>query len=345
VSALDEAAKPAEGAKGARAAPEKLRLLSQWKSTSPLFGCRFDPLGRFLFTGSQDSKVRRWALDSGSAIDLEGHESWVRGLAFDPKGETFFSGGYDGRLMAWPAADAAPRPRWSVDTGHGWVRAVAASPDGARVATCGNDGRVKLWSAADGRLERALDDTGCHVYHVLFHPRGRTLASADLKGVLREWDFESGKCLRTLDAGVLYKYDEGFRADIGGIRGMAFSADGARLACGGITNVSNAFAGVGNPLVLCFDWEKGALVQKHVEKKPLNGVAWGVAMHPEGFLIAATGGGGGGLIYFWRPDAAEEFFAFKLPSQARDLALHPDGLRLATVHYDQQVRLWSIAEA
>ena len=36
-----------------------------------------------------------------------------------------------------------------------------------------------------------------------------------------------------------------------------FSADGAYLVCAGITNVSNAFAGTGNPLFVLFDWKTG----------------------------------------------------------------------------------------
>ena len=60
-----------------------------------------------------------------------------------------------------------------------------------------------------------------------------------------------------MDASPLWKYDAGFRADVGGVRAMAFSGDGKLLACAGITEVSNAFAGIGNPLVVVFDFEKG----------------------------------------------------------------------------------------
>ena len=38
---------------------------------------------------------------------------------------------------------------------------------------------------------------------------------------------------------------------------LDFSADGALLACGGISNVSNAFAGIGNPAILLFNWHSG----------------------------------------------------------------------------------------
>ena len=90
-----------------------------------------------------------------------------------------------------------------------------------------------------------------------FHPDGTRLVSGDLKGQVREWDLASGEQLRTLVGEGLWKYDEGFRADIGGVRGIDFSPDAALLACGGISEVSNAFAGIGNPLVVVFDYYTG----------------------------------------------------------------------------------------
>ena len=55
------------------------------------------------------------------------------------------------------------------------------------------------------------------------------------------------------------------------------SGDGKRLACSGITNVTNAFAGVGNPSVVEFDWEAGKQRVAYLSKGKLRGVAWGAA--------------------------------------------------------------------
>src|SRR2546430_9992123 len=49
-------------------------------------------------------------------------------------------------------------------------------------------------------------------------------------------------------------------------RGMAFSPDGKTLAMSGITNVSNAFAGIGNPIVLLANWEDGKEVVQYGSK-------------------------------------------------------------------------------
>src|SRR5207253_1397967 len=149
----------------------------------------------------------------------------------------------------------------------------------------------------------------------------------------------TGTVVRDLDAAVLYKYDTGFRADIGGVRSMAFDAAGALLACAGITEVTNAFAGVGKPLIVLFDWASGKRKQALVPKENFQGTAWGVAFHPLGFIIG-VGGGSGGALWFWKPDQAQAFHTVKLPMNARDLSLHPDGERVAVAFADGAVRVY-----
>ena len=340
------------------AAPEKTKIVASWKHSSPFLSCRFDPTGKYVFAGAEDFSVQRWEVETGKATAFLGHESWVRGIAFHRESRTLLTGGFDGRLIWWDADAEKPRPVRTVETGHGWVRAVAVSPDGTLVATAGNDHLVKLWAFESGELAHTFGEHECHVYNVLFYPGngidssiddgidGQVLVSADLKGVVKHWQVGKEKSIRQLDASALYKYDSGFRADIGGVRSMAFSGDGKLLACGGITNVTNAFAGVGSPCVVVLDWESGKISQKHVaKKKDLRGVAWGVALHADGFLIGASGGGGGGFLFFWKPGEEHEFSSFKLPNTARDLDLHPDGMRVVTVHHDRHIRVSRMGSA
>ncbi|HEY7311721.1 MAG TPA: WD40 repeat domain-containing protein [Gemmataceae bacterium] len=321
--------------------PAKTHLLKEYKHTSPLIGCRFDPSGRFVFAGCQDNSVVRWHLENGKKTLLAGHKSWLRALAFAAKEKLLFSGDYAGRVLVWPADADEPKPVHTIEAHRGWVRALAVSPDGQTLASCGNDHLVKLWSVPDGRPLRELAGHACHVYNTAFHPDGKHLVSADLKGVVKVWDLAKGESVRELDAKVLHKYDPSFKADIGGVRGMAFSPDGTLLACAGITNVSNAFAGVGNPLVVLFDWAAGKPKQLLKPKVAFQGTAWGVAIHPAGF-VAAVGGGNGGILWFWKPDNAQDFFNLKLPNNARDLDLHSDGHRLAVAFADGAVRTYGM---
>ena len=121
---------------------------------------------------------------------------------------------------------------------------------------------------------------------------------------------------------------------------MAFSPDGKLLAGCGITDVSNAFAGVGKPLVILFDWQTGkrSLLRP---KEDFTGTAWGVVFHPAGFIIS-VGGGNGGAVWFWKPDQERSFFTLKLPNNARDLDLHADGKRLAVPFADGALRVYEM---
>jgi WD40 repeat protein len=340
--------------------PTHARIEREFKQPRPLIGCRFDPSGRFLFAAAEDSAVHRFDLLTGAAERFTGHRSWVRGLAFLPAGPkpekvaafehrrtglsamiggpsatlpappakpfTVVSGDYHGRLLWWRGDRPTAEPLRSRDAHDGWLRAVAVSPDGQMIATCGNDHLVKLWSA-DGALLRTLAGHDSHVYNVAFHPNGTRLASADLMGVVKDWDLHTGRAVRDLDAKTLHKYDAGFCADIGGARAMTFDHTGTRLGCAGITNVSNAFAGVGNPAIVVFDWKTGK-AQHLKPKDAFQGTAWGLAFHPAGFVIVG-GGADSGRVWFWKGSEETSSHTITVPTNARDLAASPSGERFA----------------
>lgn len=325
--------------------PAKTAVAGEFKHNSPLISCRIDPTGKYAFAGAQDSTIQRWELAAPDkkAVPLVGHGTWVRALGFSPDGQALYAGAYDGRLFWWPAVADEPKPLRTVQAHTGWVRALMVSPDGKLIATCGNDNLVKLWNSADGALIRESPGHACHVYNVAFHPAGGVLASADLKGKIKIWNVADGTLIREFDAPDLHKYDTNFCADIGGARSMQFSPDGKLLAAGGMTNCSNAFAGIGNPLVVVFDWEQGKPAIQHKGQEAISGVMWGLAFHPEGYLIGASGGGGGGRLYFWKHDAETEFFKLQLPNTARDLSLHPDLSKLAIAHHDSTLRVYRMS--
>lgn len=343
--AAGDAGQPAAGAEAPAAAdPAKVHLAAQWKYARPLTACRFDPSGRHVFTGAEDNLVQRWNLADETPTALAAHDSWIRGLAVSADGRTLYSGGYDGRLVWWPCGDEKPEPIRQIEAHHGWIRAVVASGDDRLVATCGNDNLVRIWDAADGRPVHALAAHDCHVYNLAFHPDGGSLVSCDLKGQLKHWDLASGRLVREFAAPALHKYDQTFRADIGGARGMGFSRDGAVLAVSGITNVTNAFAGVGNPAIVSIDWPSGKLLQQQGAKETVQGTMWGVAQHGDGYWIGLAADRSGGWLLFFRTGEQHEFFKFKLGSAGRDLSLSHDGISVAVAQADGNLAIYRLAD-
>lgn len=326
------------------ATPASTHIRHQFKHGSPLISCRFHPAGSHVFYGAQDHGICRWELGSDKSVRFSGHESWVRGIAFHGDGNTVVSAGFDHRLIWHPALETDPKPIRSIEAHAGWVRAVVASPDNKLLATAGNDQLVKIWDFQTGEQLVQLAGHESDVYNVVFHPSEARLVSADLKGKIIDWDLQSGKKTREVVCEPLSKYDQGFKAVIGGARSMSFNADGSLLACSGITDVTNAFAGVGNPTIEVFGWDELKHLRHHRSKDKLKGVAWGAILHPEGFVAGVSGGSGGGFLLFWKPDGEHEFHKIKLPDTARDLALSPDGMELAIAHYDGHLRIARMAE-
>ena len=321
----------------ATAKPELTHVAAEWKHDSPLIACRFDPTGRFVFVTCEDQTIQRFDLDSGEKVSFVGHESWVRDLAFMPDGETMVSCDYGGRLIWWPALAEPPKPIRTIQAHDGWVRSVAISPDGQWLASGGNDRMVRLWNPYDGQLISALPGHDSHVYCVRFHPDGKFLLTGDLGGWVRQWDPSAGGELHRFDATALHSYHGGQRVHYGGVRTISVSTDRRYLACGGLHRAVNPFAGGNDPLVLLFEWD----TQKLVRKMPVGGrgVVWQLAFHPNGFLV----GGAGVHLLFWKPDQDTEFFKAKLPELVREMDMHPDGLRLATVHPNGHVRISRMA--
>ncbi len=320
--------------------PAQTHIAKTLKHGAPLVSCRFDPTGKFVFAGGQDNKLSRFTLESDARVELVGgHDSWVRAIGFTPNGDTMVTGGYDGRLIWWATAADQPVPLRTIDAHAGWIRGLAVSVDGQLIATAGNDLKVRVWKMADGQLVKEFSGHERHVYHVVFHPDGKQLLSGDLVGKFFHWSLDADAPVRQFAIASLSKFDAGFMADYGGPHCMAITPDGKRILAGGITNVTNAFAGVGNPLIVAIDWDAGKDAVTHLTKAKLNGVAWGVAIHPEGFVIGAIGGQAGGHLFFWKPDQADEFHTLNLGNSARDMSLHPDGVRIATAHFDGNVRI------
>lgn len=323
--------------------PDKSHLLLEHKHTRPLTGCHWDPLDRYVFFGAEDNLAHRFDLATKTVTPLAAHDSWVMAFGSSADGQSLFTGGYDGRLIWWPAAAEKPEPVRTIDAHQGWIRAIAVSPDGQSLATCGNDLVIRLWNAGDGTKMRELPGHESHIYNVVWSPDGATLYSCDLKGVVKAWDPKSGQLQRDLEtAAALHKYDTTFRADIGGARSIAIGADGKQLALGGITNVTNAFAGIGEVVVVLMDLATGKVALQMETKAKTRGTAWGLTWHPSGFWLGLAGGGGGGWLNFWKGDAQHEFFSLKLKSDGRGMGIAPDRTRVAVAHADMHLRTYAL---
>lgn len=360
--------------------PAKTSEVSQRKHRKPLTCCRISTNGRDVFAGAEDLHVYRWSLDDADqpAAVFSGHDSWVRCLDFSADGKTLYTAGWDGRLGWWDAEStgaslppleslpkeklpaATVRPRRLIQAHQGFCRWVRVSPCGKLLATCGNDLLIKVWDAETGEPLQQFPGHQRHPYAVEFHPRANHLVSEDLMGQVYRWNLESAGQDGEIDAGVMTGYDKKFAADMGGARDMCFSPDGGVLACAGITNVVNAFAGVQDPLTILIDWPAQTITHCLRQAKTATGITWGIRHHQDGFWVGAISHRSGkGELAFWptphdlkdeQKQAAETdkpvdlaaTHTVALKSGARGLDLTPDQQRLATAHADGTLRIFTL---
>lgn len=324
--------------------PKQAHVVSQWPHDRPLIACRFDPLGRFVFCGSEDSAVERFHLADGVRTILNGgHQTWVNAIAFSKDGVHAISGGCDGKLTWWESAAAEPKPIRTIDAHSGWARSLDVSPDGTLLVSGGNDNVARVWNITDGSFVFEFTDHPRHIYCVAFHPDGQSVFSGDLTGGLKQWEVTTGNEIRTFDATPLHSYNGGQQVDFGGIRAISVSPDGKWLAAGGLHKATNPLGAVHEPLVLLYDLQSQKLEKQLVAEGVTQGVIWRLKWLADGSIMGLSGGGSGGFLLFWKPDAEKDYHRFALPSLARDMDLHSDGLQVATAHYDRHVRITKLA--
>jgi WD40 repeat protein len=297
-----------------------------------------------VFCGSEDAAVERFNLADGARTVINGgHQTWVRAIAWSKDGSFAISGGCDGKITWWESTAAEPKPIRTIDAHKGWIRSLDVSPDGTLLVSGGNDNIVRLWNITDGSLIRELIGHPRHVYSVAFHPQGEFVLSGDLMGDLKQWETATGKEVRAFDATPLHSYNGGQQVDFGGIRALAVSPDGKWLVAGGLYKATNPLGAVHEPLVLLYDWETQKLEKQLIAEGVTQGVIWRLRWLSDGSIMGLSGGGSGGFLLFWKPETEKDYHRFKLPNLARDMDLHPDGLQVATAHYDRNLRITRLA--
>ncbi len=309
---------------------EKLKVVKQISRPEIVFALARVPNTRRLFFGGSDFKVHELNLDDAKpeAKELGSHSSYVTGLALT--GNTLISGSYDGRLIWWDS-EAHSQIR-SIDAHAKWIRRVAVSRSGAVAASVGDDMVCRLWETSTGRLIHELrgheESTPHHFPSMLFtcgfSPTGQHVATADKVGHVVVWEVESGRKVTTMEAPGMYTWDPVQRRhSIGGIRSIAFSPDGSKLAVGGISKISNIDHLDGKPRVEVFDWRKGERTHEFAGDK-FQGLVESLVFHPKGDWLLASGGHTDGFALFFDLNAKKVLQQEKLPLYVHDLALNED---------------------
>jgi WD40 repeat protein len=195
--------------------------------------------GARLISGGWDRALRIW--DAGhlagpgdaEGAGLGGHEDVVWAADGSGDGRRVVTAGWDHTLIDWDPQTCSPRRRM---TGHAdKVTAVAVSEEDGRAYSGGRDGEVKVWDLRSGRLLKTLGFGGYQGWVNAIALAPDLLIAGTERGILRAW---RRKNLRK-------RWDRSTGME--GVRAIAVSPDGARLALGGFGEPDLRRAGFPRP--------------------------------------------------------------------------------------------------
>lgn len=309
--------------------PTTLKLLKDLSRQEIFLGLARMPSSSRLFLGASDGKVYDVDVlaEKPEWKALEGHSSYVTGVALANGNQTLVSGGYDGKLI-WRKVENGEVIR-TTEAAHGkWIRKVIVSPDGKRVVSIGDDMMGRVWDAESGNKihelkgheERTPNHFPSMLYAACISADSRLLATGDKVGRVVIWDLATGSKLASLDAPGFYTWDPKERIhSIGGIRSLAFSPDGQRLAIGGIGRIGNIDHLDGPARVELFAWEQNEKLHEFLGDG--KGLITSLVFGPEGKWLLGAGGDNGGLVQLYDLEAKKVAKSEKAPMHIHALAL------------------------
>ena len=312
------------------------------------WGLSFSPDSRWLASVGSDQVLQIWDVLTRKCIrTIKG--PYFR-VCFSPNGKWIAAeGGPElSNIKLWDAQSGEESLTLKGFTGGG----IAFSPDSRRLASGGENQAVNVWDTNNGQVVLTLQAK--FFEDVAFSSDGHRIATCntpphDMPGEVRLWDANSGRELFSI------------RGHTAGIKKLAFSKDGKRLATASVDHTVNlwdvtspqearslddsgwnvAFSPNGEHIASSSlkMWEvaSGRLVRSFQGE---NSQVYAVAFSPDGKCFAAASSAE--RVTVWDVPTGRLLRRLPHPEPVYVLAFSPDGERIATGAEDNEVRLWDV---
>jgi WD40 repeat protein len=294
-----------------------------------------------------DTTAKVWDLTPGrELLALVAHGRAISGIAFSPDGSQLATAGADGTVRVWDfeaSTAAASGEELLALSGHSaYVPNVEYSLDGSRLATASRDGTARVWQLTpnsgegmSGEVLVTLLHPNAQVWDVTFSPDAKRVATGTDLGVVHMWDVATGEELWSQDGHTQM------------IHSLALNPDGTLLVTGSwdttakvwdaasgeelftLTATEDVFGVAFSPMCASPPGESAEGCDELLAVPLRDGTTtlWLLPLGPGGEVIS---------------EEPRALVTLEKPTAAIRAAFSPDGVYLATVHYDGTTSLWDV---
>jgi WD40 repeat protein len=271
----------------------------------------YSPDGKRLATtsgGGEEAVIKIWDVVTGEEL-----------LSFNVPDAGDLKFNSEGTRLAVVSAETAGI--WDASTGEhlltlsghsGWIQTLALSPDETLLATASEDHTAKVWDLANGQEFLTLSGHNDIVSGVEFSPDGIHVATTGWDWTTKVWDLTSGKEVLTLPGMML---------------GNPYSLDGKQIG----TTVRDEHVTI---------WDVTTAQELFSLSVPLGDS--GQTFNADQTKVIRSGNDGSFMLWDVRTDQEVLSFPAHL-TIIGDVALHPDGIHIATASADGTAKIWDIS--